>query len=569
MRGITSKLIFLVGVLSQSVYGVQATESWLGNRENSLLLAGGAYGSALAKEAEKHSNRDVSKPSSAGNSSAPTLNKNHDKQQKAAKRRFTGLELPQKPSQVEVKELRPITIAELADLVQKRNPQLKASAKQVDQAKSLLLSSIASWYPTINLSANGLPQYLDSETFRNPDFSGSNRTRTSQWKTAVSITVQWNLIDPKRVPEIAAARDTYEKAKKSYLITLRDLKLDALSKYFLLQRADEGVRIGKQSMRASLVSLRDAKARYEAGVATRLDVLEAETQLARDKQLLTNRLGDQQRTRRVLAVILNLDQKTTPIAASPAQVIGLWKASLQESIIAAYAFREELEAAELDISIRNSNANSALATQQPTISIVNTLSSSRYQGQANIPTSSKIDRADYGWTVSNSIGLNANWNIFDGGKAKAIYRYNKQRAEEAESLFASQQDLIRNEVEESFFNLQTANQNIATTAREVIASRESLRLARLRFKAGVTTQREVVNNQRDLTQSEVRYSDAITTYNTSLAQLKRRTGIDHSQACKPQAIPKKKTQSEEMIEVPIEPFPLVPACQASTISNKK
>ena len=52
---------------------------------------------------------------------------------------------------------------------------------------------------------------------------------------------------------------------------------------FDLQRADEGVRIGQDSVKASLVSYRDARARFNAGVNTKLDVLEAETQLARDR----------------------------------------------------------------------------------------------------------------------------------------------------------------------------------------------------------------------------------------------------------------------------------------------
>ena len=58
------------------------------------------------------------------------------------------------------------------------------------------------------------------------------------------------------------------------------------------------MRIGQQSVRASIVSLRDARARFQAGVATKLEVLEAITQLRRDQQLLTNAIGDQAEVRR-------------------------------------------------------------------------------------------------------------------------------------------------------------------------------------------------------------------------------------------------------------------------------
>ena len=84
--------------------------------------------------------------------------------------------------------------------------------------------------------------------------------------------------------------------------------------YFSLQRADEGVRIGKESIRASLVSLRDAESRFKAGVATKLEVLEAKAQLARDQKLLTSKLGNQRIKQRSLAQTLNLPTNITPIS---------------------------------------------------------------------------------------------------------------------------------------------------------------------------------------------------------------------------------------------------------------
>ncbi|WP_320675623.1 TolC family protein [Prochlorococcus sp. MIT 1300] len=491
------------------------------------------------------------------------------------------LDVPTLPGDVKVKELRPLSLTQVEKLVEINNPRLQVLENQVEQAKSLLLAAISSWYPTVNLTANGLPQYLSSDQYRNPKFTAKTKlnpetgeseaipfTKSSQWNAAFSVQVRWNLIDPARVPAIAAARDSYEKARDAYIVNLRELRLEAVSQYFLLQRADEGVRIGKQSMRASLVSMRDAKARYKAGVAAKLEVLQAETQLARDKQLLTRKLGDQRISRRALASLLNLPPSITPTAASPAEVIGIWQPSLQESIIAALNYREELDSLRLEVSIHNNNANAALAAAQPTLSIVNTFSSSRFKGQQGIGTNDSVDMDDYGWSASNTIGLSANWNIFDGGRAKALYRYNKQKAKESKANFAATTNNIRKAVEESFFQLQTANQDIETMTREVLASRESLRLARLRFQAGVTTQREVVNNQRDLTQAEVRYADAITTYNTSLAQLRRRTGLDEFKLCKSEKLPTEKPESNDLNSLPIEPFPVKPACQASVLNGE-
>jgi outer membrane factor, OMF family len=483
-----------------------------------------------------------------------------------------NLALPDKPAQVRIRELRPLTLQQAERLMEVNNPSLKAVKSQVEQAKSQLRAAISSWYPTVNLSANGLPQYFAGER---QDF-GSNRfinpttglqeedgqlTNSSQWTANFAAQVQWNLIDPARVPQIAAARDNFEKARDTYLITLRELRLQAATAYFELQRADEQVRIGQQSVRASLVSLKDARARFQAGVATKLEVLEAETQLARDQQVLTNGLGRQSQARRALAALLDLPQDISPTAAMPAAVIGIWQPSLQESVVAAYSFREELDRIILDISISNSNANAALAAVQPILSIYNTFQTGRYSGETNaIPP---VETDYYGWNLDNAVGLSATWNIFDGGRARAEYRRNKQKAQENEFNFAAERDRIRNEVEDSYYDLRTANQDIYTTSREVLSSRESLRLARLRFQAGVTTQREVVDTQRDLTQAQVRYADAILLYNNSIAQLRRRTGLDQVEACQVNQLPAERPAEDDTYVVPIEPSPNRPACIAS------
>ncbi|MGB5239200.1 MAG: TolC family protein, partial [Prochlorococcaceae cyanobacterium] len=336
----------------------------------------------------------------------------------------------------------------------------------------------------------------------------------------------------------------------------------AAQNYFNLQLADEGVRIGQESVRASLVSLKDARARFQAGVSTKLEVLQAETQLARDQQLLTNSLAEQSVARRALASLLDLPQDVTPTAKEPARVVGTWMPSLQESIVAAYAFREELDQVILQISIANSNANAAIGAVQPFLSIVNNFGWDRSNGQNGVPVEQSINMGSYTYGVDNSIGLNLSWNLFDGGRAAAQYRQQKQAAEEQRFTFADRRDQIRLEVETSFYLLLQNNRDITTTSRSVISSREALRLARLRFQAGVTTQREVVDSQRDLTQAEVSYARAVTDYNRRLAELRRRTGLDQVAFCQPPSLPSSKPASDPTTQIPIEPQPLLPACQS-------
>lgn len=481
------------------------------------------------------------------------------------------LALPTKVEQVRIQALRPLSLKDVENLAEVNNPNLKAIASQVDQAQSNLRAQLAAWYPSLNLNLNNFPAYTGGNQRSTSGGStplvpaGTNQyTYTNRWDLTANLTAQWALINPQRVPQVSAARDQFEQSKNQYLISLRELRLQAAQAYFQLQLSDDRVRIGQESVRASLVSLRDARARFQAGVATKLEVLQAETQLARDQQLLTDALNDQSVARRDLARLLDLPQNITPTAKEPLRPIGLWTPSLQESIVAAFAFREEIDNAILDISVSNSQANSALGAVQPFLNVFATLSGVRYQGNEQIivdlPGSS-------GWAVENSFGLNMTWNIFDGGAARAQYRQSKQQAQENAFRFAQTRDQVRFQVEQSFYNLGRANRNIQTTSREVISSREALRLSRLRFQAGVSTQREVVDSQRDLTQAEVRYASALAEYNTNLAELRRRTGLDQVALCPAVNLPAGKPKAD--VDVPVPPEPLQPACAANAVSERK
>jgi len=225
--------------------------------------------------------------------------------------------------------------------------------------------------------------------------------------------------------------------------------------------------------------------------------------------------------------------------------------------VAAYAFREELSNLILDVSIANSNANSALGNVQPFLSIFSTSGWDKTFGEANVD-----GPANMGLVVEQlreTVGLNLKWNIFDGGKSAAQARQQRQLATENTYKFSTQRDAIRYEVEQAYFSLQAQIRNLITTSRQVLSTRESLRLARLRFQAGVGTQRNVVDSQRDATTAEVDYSNAVNRYNTNVAQLQRRTGLDRVLRCTPAQLPTKPTR-DPITQVPVIPVPTNSPC---------
>ena len=132
-----------------------------------------------------------------------------------------------------------------------------------------------------------------------------------------------------------------------------------------------------------------------------------------------------------------------------------------------------------------------------------------------------VSEDDIDTTTGYTVGAQLQWNIFDGGVAKAIARQEDIDIEIAENDFANQKNLVRLEVEQAFFGLQANDKNITTAEMAVTLAEESLRLARLRFQAGVGTQTDVIEAQSELTTARGNLLTAIIDYNQSFTQLQR------------------------------------------------
>ena len=156
-----------------------------------------------------------------------------------------SLALPDAPSQVRIHELRPLTLEEALQLAEVNSPKLKAAASRVDQAKSALRAAIAAWYPTVDLSASGLPEYFKSyptkSRLRSTPRKHQPRQQVRDHPTGRlwcshnefygrdgqrQLQVSWDLINPPvAFLRLLQLEITFERAGDAYLIALRDLRL--------------------------------------------------------------------------------------------------------------------------------------------------------------------------------------------------------------------------------------------------------------------------------------------------------------------------------------------------------
>ncbi|MHC5736954.1 TolC family protein [Nostoc sp.] len=423
------------------------------------------------------------------------------------------LQFPTKSEEVRLQGNQPITLAQALELARRNNHDLQVSLLELERNKAALREAQAALLPTLGISTDitrsqSASSQLSSELqeqqtgISSPDEAGTSFSGQAQ--------LSYNIYTSGRVQASVRAAEEQVRFNELAVETQSEtIRLNVATDYYNLQQADEQVRIAQSAVQNSEASLRDAEALERAGVGTRFDVLRSQVNLANAQQDLTNARSQQTISRRQLATRISLPQGINISAADPVQLAGLWNPTLEQSIVLAYQNRPELQQQLAQRNISEQQRRQALGELGPQVSLV---------ASYNL-----LDQFDDGVSVTDgySLGVRATLNLYDGGAARARADQSKVNIAIAETQFAEQRNQIRFQVEQAYSTQQSSLENVQTSNTALEQAREALRLARLRFQAGVGTQTDVINSENDLTRAEGNRVTAILDYNRALAQLQR------------------------------------------------
>lgn len=433
---------------------------------------------------------------------------------------------PTTPEEVELQGTQPLTLEQAIEAGLRNNEELQVTRLELQRLRASLREAQSEEYPDVNANAQlgySASEQPDSTTSFDPNNPGETIFEVDGTEVSRSLTLggslelSYAIFTSGRRPALIESAERQMRFQELQVESdTEDLILQITNDYYNLQEADEQVQIFRATLEEAERSLRDAEALERAGVGTRFDVLQAQVDVANALQNLRNQESQQEIARRQLAERLNLNQSLTLAAADPVEVAGVWDLSLEETIVAAYRNRAELEQQLVQREIAERNRRAALAqlgpqlTFQTSYGLNNTLES-----DPNSPSE------EVGFLSDFQAALGLSMILFDGGAARAQARQAEANIAIAESNFANQRDQIRFNVEQAYAQLQSNFENIQTTALAVQQAVEALRLARLRFQAGVGTQTDVLQAQTALTQARFNNLQAILDYNRALASLQR------------------------------------------------
>jgi len=428
---------------------------------------------------------------------------------------------PTQTEEVQIQRTQPITLQQALELARRNNRELEVAKLTLERTQSALQEALAAEFPTAGVvadftrtdSAQGeLSNERQAQRQLQPPFDqllgGNEDTVSRSFNGALQLSYDLYTAG-RRSATIRAAEKQIRFQELEVERLSEQLQLNVTRAYYDLQQADAQVEISQAAVTDAARSLRDAQLLEQAGLGTQFDVLQAQVSLAGANQDLTRAISQQRISRRQIVRLLSLAQPVEVSAADPIQTAGDWELSLEQSIILAYKNRAELEQQLVQRDISEQQRRIALAAVRP---------------QATLSASYNIlGVLDDDLTPADGLTLGARlqWNFFDGGAARARAQQERTNIAIAETRFADQRNQVRFDVEQAFFDLNANKENIQTATFALTQAQESLRLARLRFQAGVGTQADVITQQTELTRARGRRLTAILDYNRALAALQR------------------------------------------------
>ncbi len=378
----------------------------------------------------------------------------------------------------------------LNDLIAKalqNNTDVKLAVARIEEADAVMQEVGAALFPQVNLNANGSRSRITA-VGANPVLINPHSDYQAQLGTSFELDFWGKLQRAKESARAQALSSRY--AKETVKLSLTGL---VASNYLALRSLESQISLTQDSLISRDESLALTQRRLDGGVASALDVHQAEVASAN----LSAQLAELTRLRALslhqLAVltgtldlsIASADINAMPIPPTP-------PAGLPSSLLEA---RPDVRQAEEQMVAANANIGVAKAALYPTISLTASL------GGESLALGNILKSAARIWTGGVSLYLP----IFDAGKINS--RIVQASAKQKQAL-ASYEGAIQNafrEVNDALVNLRQNSERETALNKSQIAAKKALEIAENRYQSGYSGYLDVLDAQRGYNDSALAF----------------------------------------------------------------
>ena len=391
------------------------------------------------------------------------------------------------------------------------NLDLKIAYARIKEARAQLGIATGERYPDINSSGDAVREKVSEGVFETPP---PPRQRTDNF-SQLSVDGSWEIDLWGRVRRsIESAGANYQASVEDYRDVLVVLYAEVARNYIQLRTLQERIRLAWANVEDQRQTLELVVTRERAGLAPKLDVRQAELNLATTESTIPTLEAARIAAINRLGVLLGqpphaLHAELTPvepIPRPPMQVAVELPAELVRQ-------RPDLRRTERVLASQTARIGVATAALYPNFSLAGTFGYATFKGDL-------LDASNETW----SLGPFFTWNLFDGGRVRSAIRVEDARAEQA--LVNYEQSVLNalEDVENAMTGFAQERVRQASLARSVVAAQESVRLVKVLYRTGLTDFQNVLDMERSLFQQQDLAADSQGTVAQNLVRIYRAFG---------------------------------------------
>lgn len=374
----------------------------------------------------------------------------------------------------------------LAARVDVSNQTIRIAEANLRQAQALAAQARAGLFPTVSAGASAVRT-------RSPSGAGASAVTSNNYDLAASAS--WELDVWGRVRRGVEAGEANWQASAADLEAARLSTQAALVQtYIALRVADAQRRLLDETVAAYERSLQLTRNRYAAGVAAKVDVVQAEVQLQSAQAQRVDVGLDRAQLEHAIAVLvgvppadLSIAPATAVVAVLPAIPVGVPSELLER--------RPDIAAAERAVAAANARIGVAQAAFYPSLTL------SAAGGYRSGSFADWLSAPSWFWSLGAALAQT----LFDGGLRRAvsdqaIAAYDGQVAEYRQTVLAGFQ-----EVEDNLAALRILAEEARYLEEATRAARQSVELTTNQYNAGIVSFLNVIaaqtialNNERTL-----------------------------------------------------------------------
>lgn len=293
--------------------------------------------------------------------------------------------------------------------------------------------------------------------------------------------------------------------------------LEAKKAFFAVQNAKLLVEVGKKSVKSLEEYLAIASEYYDVGLNPKIDVLNAEVDLAEVQQALEKAKNSVIVAKAALNNVIDLPVDTPIDTAGTLQNIP-FPLPYEKCIEKAVELRPGLKEAEKRIEVAKKEIILARSDYFPDITA--SANYNRFGDKPDLQGSDDFDRENWNTMIT------ANWTFWEWGKTRQAVLRSKKELKKAIKQMALVEDRIHFEVKDAYYFLKTAQHNIDVGKKSVASAEENLDISKDRYKEQVAIVTEVLDAETRLIRSRTFLTKALNNYNVAMATLYWAIGME-------------------------------------------